>query len=55
MTFVDSSGIRALVRAAELSRANAGRLRIRRGLSQVARILELTAVTDQLPLDQRGD
>ncbi len=56
VTFVDSSGIRALLRAAELSRANAGRLRIRLGeSSQVARILELTAVIEQLPLDQRGD
>jgi anti-sigma B factor antagonist len=49
VTFVDSVGIRVLLQA---SRTYAGRLRIRPGQgSQVARILEVTAVDELLPFE----
>lgn len=52
LTFIDSAGIRVLLEAAAFSRDHGDRLRIRPGHeSQVARLLEVTAVQRLLPLD----
>jgi anti-anti-sigma factor len=50
VTFIDSTGLRALFRVAEEGRRNGDRLSIRRDLSPpVKRLLDLTACGDQLP------
>jgi anti-anti-sigma factor len=50
VTFIDSTGLRALIRVAEEGRRNGDRLSIRRELSPpVKRLLDLTGCGDQLP------
>lgn len=50
VTFIDSTGLRALIRMAEETRHNGERLRIRRDLSPpVKRLLDLTSCGDHLP------
>jgi anti-anti-sigma factor len=49
LDFIDSSGLRLLVAAAERSRANGSRLRMLRGSAPVERMLELTGLEQSLP------
>ena len=50
VTFIDSTGLRALIRVSAETRHNGGRLSIRRELSPpVKRLLDLTGCGDQLP------
>ena len=49
LTFVDSSGLTVLVRAAERSAANGDQLRITPGREQVARVFRLTCLDKHLP------
>lgn len=52
LAFLDASGIRLLLHLAERSLRNGRRLRIRPAASpQVRRVLELTGVAEQLPLE----
>jgi anti-sigma B factor antagonist len=50
LTFIDSTGIRALLMAAKRDRDNGERLRIRPGKGQVERVLKLTRADELLPL-----
>jgi anti-anti-sigma factor len=49
LTFMDSSGIRCLLRANAASRADSGRLDVIPGSEQIQRLLVLTRVADRLP------
>jgi anti-anti-sigma factor len=50
VTFMDSTGLRALIRVAQEARHTGARLSIRRGLSPaVERLLDLTRSGDELP------
>jgi anti-anti-sigma factor len=49
LAFIDSTGIRLLLRAATRSRADSQRLTLLRGGPAVQRALQITAVEDQLP------
>ncbi|HEY7150630.1 MAG TPA: STAS domain-containing protein [Solirubrobacterales bacterium] len=50
VTFMDSTGLRALLTVTELSSANGGRLGIRRELTgAVQRTLEVTGTAEKLP------
>jgi anti-sigma B factor antagonist len=49
LAFMDSTGIRILVGADARSRADSGRLVLRRGPAAVQRVVELTGLTDLLP------
>jgi anti-anti-sigma factor len=52
LDFLDASGIRLLLDLAQRSLSDGGRLRIRPATSpQVRRVLELTGVVNQLPLE----
>jgi anti-anti-sigma factor len=52
LEFLDASGVRLLLRACQRSRNNGHRLRIRPASSpQVRRVLELTGVVEQLPIE----
>ena len=48
LEFIDSTGIRLLLMAAERSRAN-GRFTLLRGPKQVHRVFEITDLVDRLP------
>lgn len=50
LTFLDSSGLRALLMADRLVRADGRRFVVVRGPERVARVLELTGVDDRLDL-----
>lgn len=50
LTFIDSAGIRVLLRARELARRSRTRLRFEPGGREVMRALELTGVTEALGL-----
>ena len=50
VTFIDSSGLRLLVWAANSSREDGDRLRIQCGTGAVRRMLELTELDRSLPL-----
>jgi anti-sigma B factor antagonist len=49
LTFMDSTGIRLLYRAAARSRADSDRLALLRGGTAVQRALQITALEDRLP------
>ena len=49
LTFMDSTGVRLLISAQARSRADAGRLTLRRGPAAVQRVLELSGVDVLLP------
>jgi anti-anti-sigma factor len=48
LAFIDSTGLRLLVMAAERSQSN-GRFRLLRGPKQVHRVFEITDLIDRLP------
>ena len=50
LTFIDSTGIRVLVRAAARSRADGNRLVLQRAPRPVLRVLRIAGVADLLPL-----
>jgi anti-sigma B factor antagonist len=50
LTFVDSTGLAVLVRAADRSATNGDQLRITPGRDQVASVLRLTGLETVLPL-----
>lgn len=50
LTFIDSSGLGVLVRAAARSSRNGDRLRITSAQDQVASVLRVTELDNQLPL-----
>jgi anti-sigma B factor antagonist len=49
LTFMDSSGVRCLLRAEAASRADSNRLALIPGSAQIQRLLELTQAADRLP------
>lgn len=49
LTFMDSTGVRLLIQAHTRSRANDGRLALRRGPAAVQRVMELSGVDVLLP------
>jgi anti-sigma B factor antagonist len=49
LTFMDSSGVRCLLRADAASRADSGRLVMIPGSEQIQRLLVLTRTADRLP------
>jgi len=49
LTFMDSTGVRLLIQAHARSRAESGRLTLRRGPAAVQRVMELTGVDVLLP------
>lgn len=49
LTFMDSTGVRLMLRADARSRADANRLTLLRGPAAVQRVLELSGVEQQLP------
>ena len=49
LTFIDSSGVRLLLRAHARSRADGNRLTLLRGPAAVQRVFELTGILDVLP------
>lgn len=49
LTFIDSSGLHAMVKGHDLCQARGQELRIIRGSANVQRLFELTAMTDVLP------
>jgi anti-sigma B factor antagonist len=49
LTFIDSSGLRLLVIAADRSRCNGSRLRMLRGSAPVERMFEVTGMDHSLP------
>lgn len=51
LDFIDSSGVRLIVRADLRSRADGDRLRLIRGNARVQRVFELTGVLERLPFD----
>lgn len=51
LTFMDSSGVRMIMRAAVRSRADGDRLRLIPGSARIQRVFELTGVLGQLPFD----
>ena len=50
LDFIDSSGLRTVLRAAQRSCGNSHRLAVRRGTGQVAKLFELTAIDRSLNL-----
>jgi anti-anti-sigma factor len=50
VSFIDATGIRALVFAAARSRSNGDRLRMRRGSASVVRALAVSGLEQTLPL-----
>jgi anti-anti-sigma factor len=50
LSFIDSTGLRTLLRAAQLASRHGSALRIRRGSPQVERAIEVAHVEDLLPL-----
>lgn len=53
LTYIDSTGLGILVRAAARSSSNGNRLRITSPRDQVASVLRLTELDNQLPLTSR--
>ncbi|HWI07592.1 MAG TPA: STAS domain-containing protein [Solirubrobacteraceae bacterium] len=51
LTFMDSTGVRLVVNANARSRADAGRLTLRRGQAAVQRVMELSGVATLLPFE----
>jgi anti-sigma B factor antagonist len=51
LTFIDSTGLRALLMAAELSRSKGLRLRVIRASKELRRVVEVSGVEDALPLE----
>jgi len=52
LTFVDSTGVRAVLQAVQASRAGDDKLRLRRGWAEpVRRVFELVGVLDWLPFE----
>jgi anti-sigma B factor antagonist len=49
LTFMDSTGVRLVWRAEARSRADANRLRLKRGPRAVQRVLEISGIADMLP------
>ncbi len=49
LTFMDSNGVRLLIQAHARSRAETGRLTLRRGPAVVQRVMELSGVDVLLP------
>ena len=49
LTFMDSSGARLLLQAHARERANANRLKLRRGPLAVQRVFEISGIADMLP------
>jgi anti-anti-sigma factor len=49
LSFIDSSGLRLLVFATAMSRANGDRLRMLRGSAPVERVIQLTGLDGSLP------
>ena len=49
LTFIDSNGARLVLQADARSRANCGRLRLRRGSRAVQRVFEISGVVERLP------
>jgi anti-anti-sigma factor len=49
VTFMDSNGVRPMLRAHARSRADSERLTMLRGPGAIERVLDLTAVADLLP------
>jgi anti-anti-sigma factor len=49
LTFMDSTGVRLILRAHARSRADSERLTMLRGCAAVQRVLDLTGVSDLLP------
>jgi len=49
LTFIDSSGVRLMLKAHARSRADSDRLTLLRGSAGVQRVLDLTGVSDLLP------
>ncbi|MCW3040687.1 MAG: anti-sigma factor antagonist [Solirubrobacterales bacterium] len=54
VTFMDSSGLAAVLEAVQRSRESAGTLRISPGNGAVVRVLELAGLLDGLPLVERA-
>jgi anti-sigma B factor antagonist len=54
VTFLDSSGLRALVHGAQAIEAADGRLLVENASGAVARVLELTELIDRLSGDEPG-
>ena len=50
LEFIDSTGLKAVLLAQRRSTEDSGRLRIVRGTSEVAKLLELTAIDQSLDL-----
>ena len=50
LTFIDSSGLRALIMADQRVRAEGGRFVVVRGSKQVNEVLEMTGVSKQIEL-----
>jgi anti-anti-sigma factor len=50
LTFIDSSGLRALIMADQRVRADGGRLVVVRGPERVSRVLEMTGVARHIEL-----
>jgi anti-sigma B factor antagonist len=48
--FIDARGLRALVQAANRSRVDGDRLRIRKSPGVVTRVIDLTSLGERLPL-----
>jgi anti-sigma B factor antagonist len=49
LTFTDSNGTRLVLQADVRSRANGGRLRLRRGSRAVQRVFEISGIAERLP------
>ena len=55
VTFIDSAGLRSLIRAQRAAESTAGSLVLRAPRSSTLRVLEITGLTDELTVEAAAD